>query len=154
MKDPEHVKIQVVLENIEHVQSETLWAFPTDKPDHYEVDNIPYYAYGINAHDIVRCSSPPERQVLEVVRPSGHKTLRVRFQPDAPPGTVNEVVKELVKRGGHPDLGLYGFLSLDVGKNAAYQKILTYLEEKQKERALVYESAEQQVKGSFSPKPG
>lgn len=152
MAEPDHVKIRVMLNNPEGPRSEGLWALPTDKPDHYEVNNIPYHSYGINAHDIVRCTPPPERKVLEVVKAGGHKTLRIMFQPGTEMDVMNEVVKSLVQRGGHPDLGFPGFLSLDVAPDKDYDAIVKYLQDLNENGLLTFESAEQQVEGSFSPK--
>jgi len=153
MTEPDQVKIRVMLDiPASGVRSEGLWAIPTDKPDHYEVNNIPYHAYGINAHDIVRCTAPPERRVLEVVKPSGHRTLRIAFQRGTEIDVMNTVVKSLVQKGGHPDLGFPGFLSLDVAPDKDYNQIFTYLEDLNDQGLLEFESAEQQVEGSFSPK--
>lgn len=152
MAKPDHVKIRVVMNIPDGPQSEGLWAIPTDKPDHYEVNNIPYYAYGINAHDIVRCTAPPERRVLEVIKPSGHRTLRIMFQPNTKTSVMNGVVMSLVQKGGHPDLGFPGFLSLDVAPHNDYDQIFTYLKDLNDQGLLKFESAEQQVEGSFGPK--
>ena len=60
---------------------ETLWAKPTDV-NQYQLDNSPFYAYGVSWQDIVEAKSAPDK-ILEYVRcvkKSGNRTLRVIFQ--------------------------------------------------------------------------
>lgn len=60
---------------------ETLWARPVDV-DQYQLDNSPFYAYGVSWQDVVE-AQPSADQFLEYVRcirKSGNRTLRVIFQ--------------------------------------------------------------------------
>jgi len=60
---------------------ETLWARPVDV-DQYQLDNSPFYAYGVSWQDVVE-AKPAADQFLEYVRcvrKSGNRTLRVIFQ--------------------------------------------------------------------------
>jgi len=62
-------------------ETESFWAKPFGS-DLYELRNSPWYAFGLHFYDVVRAvrSKPDEKaRIIEVVRPSGHKTLRVVF---------------------------------------------------------------------------
>jgi hypothetical protein len=84
MKDPgteQYVKVLFELEQDEDgyppASAETLWAIKVGE-GLFQIDNIPFFAYGIAVNDIV--SATPEEGVFrykEVVRPSGHSSHRV-----------------------------------------------------------------------------
>lgn len=48
----------------------------------YRLDNIPFFAYGISADDIVQASPEADGvlKVIQVVKPSGNRTLRIGFK--------------------------------------------------------------------------
>ena len=86
-KDEELTKIVVDLPNHWATSGEAMWARPLSA-DLYEIRNVPFYAYGLNFEDVVRAVEPgPDEKpvVIEVVRASGHRTIRVFFT-DAVPG--------------------------------------------------------------------
>jgi hypothetical protein len=59
---------------------ETLWAKPVDV-DQYQVDNSPFYAYGVSWQDVVEAKPAPDQflEYVRCVRKSGNRTLRVIF---------------------------------------------------------------------------
>lgn len=75
---------------------EYLWAKPTDRPHHFALDNVPFFA-DLAVGDVVRvsmavpaekCVHGPDceycraREVVEVTEPTGHATLRMLFGDD------------------------------------------------------------------------
>lgn len=60
-----------------HGEVETLWANVVG-PDQYEIDNLPWYAYGLSAGDVVeaRADASGQLRVTRVVRKSGNRTIR------------------------------------------------------------------------------
>jgi hypothetical protein len=81
---------------------ETLWARPVGG-DEYELDNIPWYAYGVSCHDVIeaRRQTPdgfPE--FVRVVRKAGHRTVRVILNPPADVSAASQAVLD-----GLRDLG-------------------------------------------------
>src|SRR3954469_2155401 len=81
-KEPDLCKIVVELGyHWSGIGGEGIWARPMGG-DLYEVDNIPFYAYGLNVGDVVRAiaEAPHMKPVVNgIERASGHRTLRVRF---------------------------------------------------------------------------
>ena len=61
-----------------HGEVETLWANIVG-PDQYEIDNLPWYAYGISAGDVVeaRPDGSGQLRVQRIVRKSGNRTIRI-----------------------------------------------------------------------------
>jgi hypothetical protein len=65
---------------------ESLWADSVGD-DLFRLENIPFHAYGLNYHDIVRAVAPSEDrkpEVVEVVEKSGHQTFRIVFHDHFP----------------------------------------------------------------------
>lgn len=97
MSEDELEKVYVDLPNHWAVSGESMWAKPLGN-DLYEIQNIPFYAYGLNCLDIVKVDSTDKTKkplVLEVVEPSGFKTLRIAFfegfNEEAQSGLFNEL---------------------------------------------------------------
>lgn len=82
MTSENHVKIHVTfpLEN-GGPGGESMWAERTDKPNHFRVDNLPFYAMGICHNDVVRCEERDGylHEVVEVVERAPLKLMRVIF---------------------------------------------------------------------------
>jgi hypothetical protein len=79
----ELVKVFVELKD-EPFGTESFWARPLGD-DLYELRNSPWYAFDLHFYDVVRAvpDEPDQKpRILEVVRRSGHKTLRVLFPPE------------------------------------------------------------------------
>jgi len=90
-------KIVVDLPNHWATGGESMWARPLGE-DLFEVRNIPFYAYGLNFLDIVRAVEPsPDKKpvVLELVKSSRHKTLRVSFNDTIPESERPELLRRL-----------------------------------------------------------
>ena len=121
-----HVKLTVPI-NIGGNRNENLFALPTDKPDHFKINSIPFHAYGLNDGDIVRCDK------------SGTDME-----------AMNTVVKRFHELGAGLNLGFPGFLSMDLGPDKDYDALVAYLDELVEQERIVYETAEQRAEGSFS----
>jgi hypothetical protein len=143
-----HVKVSVPI-NIGGQRNENLFAYPTDKPDHFKINSIPFFAYGINDGDIVRCDK--SGTVLEVVEASGFWTFRVRFQPGTDMDAMNKVARHLHEElGAGLNLGYPGFMSIDIGPDKDHDALVAYLDELEGQERIQYESAAQRAQGSFS----
>lgn len=79
------VKIQLRHVDGDRVEIETPWAKRVGL-NLYELDNLPWYAYGVSCGDVVEAVSSegglPE--VQHVVRKSGNRTIRVVLDPPIP----------------------------------------------------------------------
>jgi hypothetical protein len=120
---------------------ESLWARPLGD-ELYELRSSPWYAFDLHFADVVRAVSdgPDEMlRILDVVRRSGHKTLRVLFPLDLAEAEKLEMLQSLHRwRGFHEncDGRLY---AIDVEPDGNYRAVCDQLEEWEKAGRLVYE---------------
>ncbi len=75
------------------VEVETMWTMKRE--DGYEVDNIPFYATGVAVGDVVATESDVDGGLLflEVIRPSGHSTIRLWFSDERDVAQVRESLR-------------------------------------------------------------
>ena len=73
-------RVKVVLQTDDRI--ETLWADP-EGPGRYQLDNTPFWAYGISWRDVVEVAPDPDGTLrcVRVVAKSGHRTVRCMFDP-------------------------------------------------------------------------
>lgn len=77
--DRELVKVVFRVEDGEGVHVETPWARVVG-PNEYELDNLPWYAYGISAGDVFEATpekDDPRPHLRRVLRKSGNRTVRL-----------------------------------------------------------------------------
>jgi uncharacterized protein DUF4265 len=123
-------------------QTESIWAKPLGD-DLYELRNSPWYAFDLHFHDVVR-AIPNEvgekPRIDEVVRRSGHKTLRVYFSPDVTEAKRVKLLERLHRwRGFHEncDGRLY---AVDVEPDGDYGAVCDQLWAWEQEGLLCYET--------------
>jgi hypothetical protein len=93
--------VKILFHDRDTTITETLWATPVE-PSLYQLDNSPFFAYGLSWQDIVE-ARPRIDDVLEYVRcvkKSGNRTLRVIFKDDR---STDPAAEEVLK--GLCDLG-------------------------------------------------
>lgn len=74
---------------------ETMWARPLDDGT-FEVQNTPFFFCGIGFGDVVRTVEiDGTRWFTEIVRPSGHGTIRVIMQREEEQSRIVQVVRDL-----------------------------------------------------------
>jgi len=64
---------------------ETPWARPLGN-DQYELDNTPWFSYGLSWRDVIEARAPAPGEFPEfvrVVRKSGYRTIRISLEPPA-----------------------------------------------------------------------
>jgi hypothetical protein len=141
---PEHdrVEIRAEIAGLEGLGGESFWAEPLGD-DLYRLDTIPFYAYDIHYRDVVR-AVPQEPgampTVIEVVRPSGHKTLRVMFEARLSPEEVEHLLESLAGRGVQIERSPDHFYALNVPPDRDYQGICTLLWTQENAGWLNYET--------------
>jgi len=81
---------------------ETLWAFAL-RSDKYKIDNLPFFAYGISAEDVVFAPFDHDEQFptfQKVISKSGNRTIRIIFDLPYESGNESEaLVSRLVALG-------------------------------------------------------
>ena len=123
-------------------RTESLWARRAGD-GLYQLVAVPFFAYGLNFGDVVRASPIVE----EVVRRSGHTTLRVVFRRDDEPRARRIALLS--------DLGVSfeswdgSFFALDVAPHGDLDAVLDRLEWLEKRDILGFETCEARARGSF-----
>ena len=109
---------------------ETLWAFDLGA-DRYKLDNSPFYAYGVSWGDTVSAphdeaeGRPTFRSVLSK---SGHRTVRVIFDPPVASGNKSDAVLQgLVRLGCEYEGANPGYIVVSIPPNVELGSVVQYL---------------------------
>ncbi len=146
-------KVHLDLPNHWWFKGESLWAKSLGG-DLYEIQNVPFCAYGLNCGDVVRATSDApdmKPEVREIVRRSGNGTLRVHFN-------VNEeqqspFLESIESTGAGVERANPTFVCINVPPGADYTKMRDFLEQQEASGVLEYETCEERVPGSFDDAP-
>ena len=121
------------------VEYEGLWARPLGE-GLYTLDNVPFFAVGVACGDIVSVTvEKQELQFREVVRPSGHSTLRVIVHDTKDISSLVEFLEHqgcAIERSHIP-----GLLSVDVPPTASLSVLRKALDEGEDRERWGYEEA-------------
>jgi len=156
MSDDEGLtKIIVDLPNHFFVGAESMWASPLGD-DLFEIRNIPCYAYGLNFLDVVRAvarDSDSKPEVLELIRPSGHRTLRVIFLDERSKPEQFELLRQLSDLGGTFEAATPSHFAIDVEPDGDYGAVCDRLSGWESEGILNYETCEARNPNDFDADP-
>ncbi|WP_164008419.1 DUF4265 domain-containing protein [Pyxidicoccus trucidator] len=139
----DRVKVVVKLDKDEHdyppADYEGLWARPLGDGV-FQIDNVPFFARGIAWGDIVSASMvEQELRFQEVVRPSGHSTLRLIIHDEQDVPSVKALLEKLgcsIERSHIP-----GLISVDVPPTVPMATVRPVLEEGEAQERWGYEEA-------------
>jgi len=142
MNDNEElVKIHLDLPDNELTSGESLWAKPLGS-DLYEIRNVPFFAYDLHYYDVVRAvTEKPELKpsIVEVVKRSGHKTLRVVFYEKSEE-IKRQVLNKLNEMKAYHEAYNDTLYSVDVEPEGDYQQVCDYLWSQEQAGILEYET--------------
>jgi hypothetical protein len=122
---------------------ERFWAMPLGD-DLYELRNVPWYAYRLNFGDVVRAvEDDPERvpRIVEAVRRSGHRTIRIFFAEQIPRREQEPILAELDALHATHERAGGRLLALDVEPEADYRAVLEHLQRLEDADVLTFEEA-------------
>lgn len=132
--------------------TESLWARKVGD-DLYVLENVPFFAYGLNYRDVVRADASfaeGEPVAREVVRRGGHTTLRVVFRRnDEPRARRRALLSELCPLKVSFESWDDSFFALDVAPDGDVGAVLAWLERLEKRNVLGFETCEARRRGSF-----
>jgi hypothetical protein len=151
MAQEELTKVYIDLPNNPHTGGEALWARALGD-DLYELQNSPFYAYGLNFLDVVYAvSRSPEQKpsVLRVVRRSGHQTIWVTFTDDADGEARSERLKSLNQWRGFYENADGTSFAIDVEPEGDCEAVLRQLGRWREQAILTFHSG---VQGGFEPR--
>lgn len=130
---------------------ESMWAKPLGD-GLYEIDNIPFYAYGINYGDVVFASQKTfdqKPQIERVVRPSGHRTIRVIFFHTVSRERQDALIESFKIFGTICEREDAKFIALDVAPDGKFSELCERLMALLNDNILEYETCESRLPGSF-----
>ena len=145
MSDPPEdslVKIRADVEHVDGLTGESFWAESLGD-DLYRLDNIPFHAYDLHYRDVVRAVPRAPGQmptIVEVVKPSGHKTLRVLFDAELQDEDVRRLLDGLAARNVAYERSRGHFYALNVPPDADYQAVCDVLWRQENAGWLTYET--------------
>lgn len=115
------------------VQVETLWATALGN-DEYKLDNSPFYAYSVSWEDIVYApfnESEGLPTFERVVKKSGHRTIRIIFNPPVQDGNESDgVLQGLVSLGCTYEGANRGYMAIDLPPQVQLDDVRRYLIDK------------------------
>jgi hypothetical protein len=121
--------VKVLLQEDEFV--ETLWADPVG-PDLFRLDNSPFWAYNVSWKDIVEAHADPDGQLrmTRVVEKSGHRTVRIMFEPEEAESPRAQAVLHGLNALGATYEGMNPrYLAIDIPPEADLMAVARYLTE-------------------------
>jgi len=136
------VKIYIDLPDDEVSSGESFWAKPVG-PDLYEIRNSPFHAYDLHFGDVVKAvpdSADLKPRIREVVKPSGHKTLRVVFPKGTPKERQVDLLDQLTPLGASFERAGVHMVAIDVDPRGNYQDVCDQLWQWEQEGLLNYET--------------
>jgi hypothetical protein len=115
---------------------ESVWAVPTEGG--YRLDNIPFYARGFALGDVVSATPDPDGllRCTGLVTASRHSTIRLWF---ADASNVQKVRDDLRAMGCDSELDLPRLVAVDVPPDVPYERIRSYLDDKELASVFEYE---------------
>jgi hypothetical protein len=135
------VRIKIDLPGGEPYHAETLWALPVGG-ELYELRNSPFYAFDLNWGDTVRCHAVEDElpTAREVVRRSGHKTLRILFDETLSEDRRQSLLGGLDEMSANHEHAVGRLYAIDVRPEADYQAVCDFLFSLEQEDVLTYET--------------
>ena len=117
MSSKDHVKVHITFPHCDVDDTpagESMWAIKTDKPNHFKIDNLPFYAYGVCIGDIVRCEEVDgyDNEVVEVVEPAPERIRKA--------GAIYLATLKLLQRYDTDTVTMNCLGGFNAGKLAAY----------------------------------
>jgi len=148
-------KVHVDLPNHWATGGEFIWAVDLSG-DLYEIRNVPFYAYDLNYGDVVRATSDTSDlipEVKEVVRRSGHNTLRLFFKESVDQSRSLELLATLrLLSASYEGLNNFYF-ALDLEPEAGVAEVRDVLDIWEKHGLIEYETCEARIQGGFDAAP-
>lgn len=149
------VKVHVDLPNNWATSGESMWA--TDLGNNrYRLENVPFFAYGLNFHDVVIAIPVSEETIPEirsVEQPSGNRTLRIHFEEHVGRSEQEKMLDALKKFQSSYERATSHSISIDVDADGDYLGTFDYFEGLEKRGLLGFETCEVREEGSFDEKP-
>lgn len=117
---------------------EQLWTRQTG-PKTFVLRSLPFFVYGVALDDEVETDD--NFSLTRVVRPSGHRVLRVAAQPDSAQDVHDELHRLLEQLGLEHEWHRIGYAAIDVRPGADPRELVDFLDERAEQGDVAYEFA-------------
>ena len=151
MKEEGLEKIHIDLPNHWAVGGESMWAEPLGN-DMFQIENVPFYAYGLNFKDIVRATSDSDElkpEIRELIKPSGHRTFRIFFNKEINREQQEIILESFCELHVSYERADKIYVALDMNLEGDYQAVFDKLEYYENQDVLGFETCEARIEGSF-----
>lgn len=155
MSNEELVKVYIDLPNHWAIGGESLWATPLGN-DLYRLENVPFFAYGLNFLDVVLATAESDElkpEIRQVVTASGHRTYRVMFPAEVDRAKQEEVLGSLEQYGATFERADKRNVAIDIKPTGDFIAIYDRLDDYEANNLLCFETCEARVEGSFDDLP-
>ena len=155
MDDDDLEKIHIDLPNHWAIGGESMWATHLGN-DLYRIENVPFYAYGLNFLDIVHATPDSDETIPEirkVVNPSGHRTYRVIFSQETHRDKQSELLESLMEFEATYERADKTLVAVDIKPSGDHLAVYDQLDKYADEGYLGFETCEARVEGSFDDLP-
>jgi Domain of unknown function (DUF4265) len=142
-------KVHIDLPNHWWFKGESLWAKSLGN-DLYEIENVPFCAYGLNCGDVVHATADApdlKPEIRSVVRRSGNQTLRVSFNVEKE--EQQPYLQGIEAKGAWIERAKPKFICISIPPDVSYEGVREYLNEQEAAGVLEYETCEARIPGSF-----
>lgn len=154
--DDDLTKLHLDLPNHWWRKGESLWAKALGA-DQYEIQNVPFCAYGLNFGDVVLATQDApdlKPEIRRIISRSGHRTLRMFFAEGVEQEQQGATLERLIAMGVQVERADARFVCLDLPPHIDGQSVRRALDTLEAEGLLEYETCEARVEGSFDDRPG
>jgi hypothetical protein len=155
MNNDNLVKLHIDLPNHWAIGGESLWATALGN-DLFRIENVPFWAYGLNFHDIVQATSDSDElkpEIRKVVTPSGRRTYRVMFEKEVVREKQVELLASLEVFGAKYERSDSRYVAIDIEPSGDHLAVYDQLDKYESDGYLAFETCEARVEGSFDDLP-
>lgn len=155
MSNEDLEKVHIDLPNHWAIGGESLWATPLGS-DLYRIENVPFFAYGLNFLDVVLATADSDElkpEVRKVVEPSGHRTYRIIFNKEVGREKQVELLETLEKYEASYERADGINVAIDIKPRGDHIAVYDQLDEYEQLGLLSFETCEARIEGSFDDLP-
>jgi hypothetical protein len=148
-------KVHIDLPNHWAIGGESLWATPLGN-DLYRIENVPFFAYGLNFLDVVLATADSEElkpEVRKVISASGHRTYRVMFPAEVNREKQIELLETLEQYEASFERADGNNVAIDIKPTGDHISIYDLLDSYEEKGLLSFETCEARSEGSFDDLP-
>ncbi|WP_394390150.1 DUF4265 domain-containing protein [Shewanella woodyi] len=155
MSNEELEKVHIDLPNHWAIGGESFWATPLGN-DLYRIENVPFFAYGLNFLDVVLATADSDKlkpEIRKVVNISGHRTYRIIFKNETKREKQVELLETLEQYEASYERADAINVAVDIKPSGDHIAVYDQLDEYEQAGFLSFETCEARIEGSFDDIP-